>query len=338
MTPQRNLVPNLLRLTPLAIFVVITVALTFASPRFLDVTNLLNIRVQSSYIAIIAIGMTFVLLIAGMDLSVGASMYVSAAIVGLYFSGLPVWLALPLSMLIGALFGSVNAVLVVVLRIPAFVATLATLFIGRGLALFISQTKMVFASDAILAFAQTAVLGVPLVIWTLAVLMAIALVVERMTPFGRYLFAIGSDQTGAIKAGLPVWRTIFTVYVVCGALAALGGFVSFSQTAVASSTFGLEKEFAVVAAVVLGGTSLFGGRGTVLGALFGAVLVQTVQNGLVLVNANPYIYPIVVSGIIFIAVLLDSVRTTIVARLSERRIRVEPKTTRRAIAQTGTLL
>jgi ribose transport system permease protein len=121
-----------------------------------------------------------------------------------------------------------------------------------------------------------------------------------------------------------VKRVVFAVYVISGGLAAVGGFVSFSQIAAASSTFGYQKEFAVIAATVLGGTSLFGGRGSVLGSAFGAVLIQTVQNGLVLINTDPYLYPIIISGIIFLAVLLDSLRTRTLERLTRRRIRIEP--------------
>ncbi|MEI8720073.1 ABC transporter permease [Mesorhizobium sp. ISC11] len=321
---KQRLLLNLLRGAPVLLFVAIVTALSTTVPRFLDGPNFVNILSQSSHIAIIAIGMTFVLLIAGIDLSVGASMYVSASIVGVYFSGLPVYLALLMAALLGAAFGTVNAILIVYFRITAFVATLATLFIGRGLALYLSETKMVFASPAVLGFGQGGWCGISLAIWLLAAIALAAFLVERSTPFGRYMFAIGSDGNGAIKAGLPVRRVTFSVYVLCGLLAAVGGFVSFSQTAVASSTFGLQKEFAVVAAVVLGGTSLFGGRGGVLGSLFGAVLIQTVQNGLVLMNANPYAYPIVVSTIIFLAVLIDSVRTGLLHRLTQRRIRIEP--------------
>lgn len=324
MNLYQRLLLNLLRSAPVLLFVVIIVVLSTTVPRFLDSANLVNILSQSSHIAIIAIGMTFVLLIAGIDLSVGASMYVSAAIFGLYFSGLPVHLALPLTALLGAAFGAVNAVLIIYFRITAFVATLSTLFIGRGLALYLSETKMVFASPDVLGFGQGGFSGISLSIWLMAAIAVAAVVIERSTPFGRYMFAIGSDINGAIKAGLPVKRVSFCVYVLCGLLAAVGGFVSFSQTAVASSTFGLQKEFAVVAAVVLGGTSLFGGRGGILGSLFGAVLIQTVQNGLVLMNANPYAYPIVVSAIIFLAVLIDSVRTGLLQRLTQRRIRIEP--------------
>lgn len=314
----------ILRLAPALLFVAVVVLFALLSPRFLDARNFANILTQSANVAIIAVGMTFVLLLAGVDLSVGAAMYVCAAVAGLYFKDLPAPAAMALMVSVGALFGAVNALFIVGLGIAAFVVTLATLFIGRGLALHLSETKMVFAGDAVLAFGQGAFLGISYAVWTMAVVLLIAFWVQQSTPYGRYLYAIGADRDGARKAGIPVRRVIFATYVLCGALAGLGGFISFSQVAAASSGFGLQKEFPVIAAAVLGGTSLFGGRGSVLGSVFGAILIQTVQNGLVLLNANPYLYPLVISAIIFIAVLLDSQRTRILARLTRRRIRIEP--------------
>ncbi len=313
-----------LRSAPALLFLVVVVLFAILAPRFLEVQNFANILTQSANVAIVAVGMTFVLLLAGVDLSVGAAMYVCAAVAGLYFKDLPAPAAMALMTAIGALFGAINALFIVGLGIAAFVATLATLFVGRGLALHLSQTKMVFAGDPVLAFGQGGFLGISYAVWTMAVVLLVTLWVQQSTPYGRYLYAIGADREGARKAGIPVRRVVFATYVLCGALAGLGGFVSFSQVAAASSGFGLQKEFPVIAAAVLGGTSLFGGRGGVLGSVFGAILIQTVQNGLVLLNANPYLYPLVISAIIFIAVLLDSQRTRILARLTRRQIRIEP--------------
>ena len=148
--------------------------------------------------------------------------------------------------------------------------------------------------------------------------------VLRETPFGRQIYAVGADPEAAAKAGIDVRRIVFAVYCICGFCAAIGGIVSASQVAAASSTFGYQKEFPVIAAAVLGGTSLFGGRGGVLGTVFGAVLIQTVENGLVMINADPYLYPLVISAIIFIAVLIDSLRTDMLEKLERRMIRIEP--------------
>jgi ribose transport system permease protein len=314
----------LLQNAPLLLFIVLIVIFGLMSGRFLTPTNFVNILIQAAHIAIIGIGMTFVLLIAGIDLSVGATMYVSAAVLGIYLKGLPAVLSFPLTALIGLAFGAVNAWFITRLRVAAFITTLATLFIGRGLGLYLSDTKMVFFNDEILTFGRSSYLGIPSAIWAFAAVFAIAFVVLRETTFGRQIYAIGADPEAAAKAGINVRRIVFAVYCICGLCAAIGGIVSASQVAAASSTFGFQKEFPVIAAAVLGGTSLFGGRGGVVGTVFGAVLIQTVENGLVMLNANPYLYPLIISSIIFIAVFIDSSRTAILERLERRKIRVEP--------------
>jgi len=315
---------RLLRATPLVLFVLVLILFSSLSSRFLSAQNFANILTQASFVAVMAIGMTFVLLIAGVDLSVGAAMYVSAATLGVCLPGLPIPLAFLLMAGLGGLFGAVNASFIVGLRVAAFVTTLAMLFIGRGLALWLSTTKTILAPAQILTFGEGTLFGVSFAVWVLVVVFVVALWIERSTPFGRYLYAIGSDVEGARKAGIQVRRVTFAVYVICGMLAGVGGFVSWSQTAAAATTFGYGMEFPVIAAAVLGGTSLFGGRGSVIGSVFGAVLIQTVQNGLVLLDANPYIYPLVTSSIIFVAVLLDSQRTRLLERLTRRQIRTEP--------------
>jgi ribose transport system permease protein len=141
------------------------------------------------------------------------------------------------------------------------------------------------------------------------------------TPFGRRIYAVGENPEAAKKAGINVPRTLVAVYLICAALAGIAGFVSATQVGAASPTFGLEKEFAAIAAAVLGGTSLFGGRGGVVGTVFGAVLIQTVNNGLVIINANPYVYPLVTASIIFLAVFVDSQRSRILEAMNRRTIR-----------------
>jgi len=310
---------------PIILFAVLVIVFGLMSSRFLTPVNFLNIVNQSSHIAIIAIGMTFVLLIAGIDLSVGANMYLSAAVLGVFLAGMPPLIAFPVVAVLGLAFGAVNAFIITQLRVAAFITTLSTLFVGRGIALYFSGNKMVPFSASVKTFGRTAYLGIPSAIWVFAAVLIIALIVLKLTTFGRQIYAIGADPEAAAKAGINVKRVVFAVYCICGVCAAVGGLVSGSQVAVASSTFGFQKEFPVIAAAVLGGTSLFGGRGGVLGTVFGAVLIQTVENGLVMINANPYVYPLVISVIIFIAVFTDSSRTAVLERLERRKIRIEPE-------------
>lgn len=320
---NRRVMLLLLQNTPAVIFLALIVCFGLLSARFLSPINFVNILVQAAHVGIIAIGMTFVLLVGGIDLSVGANMYVSAAVLGLFLKGLPLIISFPIVMLLGLMFGAVNAWFITRLRVAAFITTLATLFIGRGIALFFSGSKMVGFSQEVLALGRASWFGVPSAIWAFGLVFVAAYATLSQTTFGRQVYAVGADPEAAAKAGIDVPRILFAVYCICGLCAAIGGLVSLSQVAVASSTFGFQKEFPVIAAAVLGGTSLFGGRGGVLGTVFGAVLIQTVENGLVMTNADPYLYPLVISVIIFIAVFVDSTRTALLERLERRQIRVE---------------
>jgi ribose transport system permease protein len=297
----------------------------FLSPAFLGPRNLLNILIQSSSVAIVAIGMTFVLLTGGIDLSVGSIMLVSAAVAGkLVLAGMPLGTALCAILGVGLLYGMLNAFCVTRLKVLPFVVTLATLYIGRGLGLWITQTRAMNLPDNMLQLGTARILGLPFpVIAFLSVLVCAHAFLQR-TAFGRQIYAIGNSQEFAEKAGIRVQRTIGLVYVISGVCAALGGLVSVAQLGAVSPTFGNQREFAAVAAAVLGGTSLFGGRGGVFpGTVLGAVLIQTVENGLVIINADPYLYPMVMSLIIFLAVLVDSIRYGEVLKHRQRFIRAK---------------
>jgi ribose transport system permease protein len=155
-----------------------------------------------------------------------------------------------------------------------------------------------------------------------AVALVAHLVLSR-TPFGRQLYAVGQDAEAAKRAGIPVNRRLTAVYLICGLCAGLAGFVSVAQVGAVSPSFGQQRELAAIAAAVLGGTSLFGGRGQVFpGTVVGALLMQTVESGLVILNVNPYLYPLITSGVLFVAVATDSVRNLQLLKLRVRKIRV----------------
>ncbi|MGK0186037.1 MAG: ribose transport system permease protein [Verrucomicrobiales bacterium] len=179
--------------------------------------------------------------------------------------------------------------------------------------------------ESVTSIGSARLLGIPLPIMLLALVAISAHILLTRTPFGRQLYAVGNNAAGARIAGINVTLILVGAYALCGACAALSGLISLTQTGAVSPSFGDKKEFLAIAAAVLGGTSLFGGRGTVLpGTLLGALLVQAVENGLVIINADPYIYPIITSSIIFLAVLLDSFRGRALTKLGRRMIRVEP--------------
>jgi ribose transport system permease protein len=316
---SRTLILIVLRLAPLMLFAILCIAFGLLSDRFLSLANFRNILTQSTHVAVMAIGMTFVLLVRGVDLSVGSVMYLVAVVMGLYLSDV----SIPVIMLIGAAFGAINACFIIGLRIAPFIVTLATLFIGRGFALYLSETKMVFQSDTVQALGRTSFFGLPWAIWIAAVVAVVAWITLTQTPYGRQIYAVGADPDAAGKAGIRVQAIMFSVFCICSVCAAIGALISVSQVGAASATFGYQEEFPVIAAAVLGGTSLFGGRGGVFGSIFGAVLVQTTSNGLVMLNANPYLYPLVNSLIIFIAAWVDGRRRLMTERLEQRKIRVE---------------
>lgn len=295
------------------------------SPKFLAADNLMNILVQSSSIAIVAVGMTFVLLTAGIDLSVGAVMFLAAGVAGkLAMRDLPAPVALAAMLAVGLGFGLVNATFVARLKMVPFIVTLATFFVGRGLGLWLTQTRAMNLPPGFRQVATARLLGVPFPVLALAAIVLVGHVVLSRTAFGRQVYAVGNDAEAAAKAGLNTRRILTLVYMISGLCAAIGGIVSLVQLGAVSPTFGREREFDAIAAAVLGGTSLFGGRGSVFpGAVLGAVLIQSVYNGLNIVNANPYAYPLITGGIIFVAVLLDCTRQRQLARIKRRTIRVE---------------
>ena len=302
--------PVLILLTILGIFALL-------SPRFLTLENLQAIVTQSSWLIVVALGANCVLLSGGVDLSAGSIMYVVAVSVCLWLRQDPVLVTLLAAAAIGALYGLVNGVLVVRFGVPAFIATLASAFVGRGFGLFVSSTKVVFAAPAVSDLGR-ARLGVPIPVLIALLGLGAAWLAIRALPFGRYVLAAGADLEGARRAGVPTARVLCGVYLVAGLFAGLGAFISVSQTSSASADFGQGAEFLAIASAVLGGTSLYGGRGSLAAPVLGSLLIMTVQNGLALLDVNPYAQPLITGAIIFVAALLDSVRLRLAARRERR--------------------
>jgi ribose transport system permease protein len=294
----------------LGLLVFVGAVFSALSPEFLAARNLVNVLVQSASLGIVATGMAFVLLTAGIDLSVGSAMFVSAALAGkMVVAGWGLGPAFAVVLGAGLAWGLANGLVVTRLGVKPFVVTLATLYVGRGFGLWLTETRALNLPESLLVVGSARVAGVPLPVLVLAVVLLAAHVVVERTAFGRHLYAVGADAEIARRAGVPVRRTLLGAYAAAGVLAALGGAVSVAQLGAVSPTFGREREFAAIAAAVLGGVSLFGGRGRVLpGVLLGTLLLQTVENGLVIVNADPYLYPMVLATVIFVAVLLDSLQ------------------------------
>jgi ribose/xylose/arabinose/galactoside ABC-type transport system permease subunit len=268
-----------------------------------------------------------VLLTAGIDLSVGSNMYLSAMSAGYllqnpaFHTGWGVAAAIVVGLATGALFGAINAVCIVVLGITPFLVTLATLVAGRGLGTAITESFGIEFPAPYLAFGASSLFGIPMPILVFAAVVLAAHIVLGRTQFGRQIYAVGNDPEAARKAGIAVDRIVFSVYVISGLCAATGGVTLIALIGRLNQTFGVGKEFDVITAAVLGGTSLFGGVGQAFGAVVGSTLVQMVQSGMVFVGVNLYLQPMVLAAIIFLAVMVDAVRSARFARLRRRMLR-----------------
>jgi ribose transport system permease protein len=317
-----------LRYATVIIFLAVLLWFGLQAPNFLLADNLGNIVKQSAFIGIAAVGITFVLLTGGIDLSVGSVMYLAPLIAGFAMRDLgldPVG-GLVVAVAAGAALGAINALFVVRLNIIPFIVTLATLFAFRGFGAFLTSSRQFDFPPAIREFGLASWAGIPVPVLIFLAIALLAHVALTRTAFGRQVYAVGHDPEAARKAGLPVAWVKARVYVISGACAGLAGFVTIAQIGRLDAGFGEGREFDVIAAAVLGGASLFGGAGTALGAVTGATLIQTVRTGLVFTGVNLYLQPILLGGIIFLAVLIDSLRTFRIAQRKHRSIRLLGKT------------
>ncbi|MDI6100784.1 ABC transporter permease [Actinoplanes sp. NEAU-A12] len=260
----------------LAIAVLLAFNLAF-TPHFATAANLRLQLVQVAPVAIVAIGMALVVASEGIDLSVGSTMAISAAVLPLYL-GYGVWPAVAIALLAGAAVGAVNGSLVAFARMQPIIATLGTLVACRGLALVLADGRLTEMFDPVLgALGNDAVLGVPISVLLVLVVTGAAAVAVHRAAFGRRLLAVGGNHAAAALAGLPVKRTLVTVYVVSGVLAATAGVLSTARQGASDPSFvGLLIELSAITAVVVGGTPLSGGRVRIVGTLMGALLMQLI--------------------------------------------------------------
>lgn len=278
-------------------------ALSFASPVFFSRINIENLLFSSTIIAIVAIGQTFVILIAGIDLSVGAVLALSSVLCVVFTTqlGLPVALGALLSLGVGALVGLINGLNVTVVRIPALIATLAMMSVTRGIAFLISGGRNIAPVPSVYIDIQAARLfGIPVVILLTLLVGIIAHVILTRTRFGREIYATGGNAVAAQLAGIRSNHVIIKAYVISGVCAALGGLMITARLEAGAATSGFGYELTVISAVVIGGVSLFGGEGKISGVLLGVILLGLVQNAVNLLNIPPN-YDYVVSGIVIAA-------------------------------------
>jgi ribose/xylose/arabinose/galactoside ABC-type transport system permease subunit len=293
-----------------ALLAVFFVVLTFASSVFLTDQNLSNLLKQSSINGIIALGMTVVIISGGIDLSVGAvAGFVGAVSAMMMTSGVPTLLACAGGLIVAALIGVANAAMIVEGRIPPFIATLGTLTMARGALKLLTGAKTINGlPENFLSFGASRLFGVPAQVWLWAVLAVILAVTLSRTRFGRNVYAIGSSQQVARLSGINVRANIYGVYALGALMAGIAGLVLTSRVRMAAPTAGSGYELYAIAAAVIGGASLSGAEGTVLGAILGAVIMTTIDNGGNLLGVDPFVLEIAVGALIVIAVLVDKRR------------------------------
>ncbi len=298
------------RLLPFLSLIALFVGLAISSPPFLTGTNLSSVVRQTVVINIMALGMTLIIVAGGIDLSVGAIL-AFAGLVGT--KAMELSLGIPAGLLIGLAagfaWGLANGVLIVRLKIAPFIVTLGTLGIIRGVTLLYSGGLPVVGLPRGFAFlGEGAVLGLPFVLYLLVGCALVTHVILQYTKLGRYAYAIGSNREAAIYAGIPVGFHTASVYAISGMLTGLAGMIEASRLMTGQPTAGQGYELQVIAAVVIGGGSLSGGEGSVVGTLIGAFIMGLLANGCDLLGISPYVQQAVIGAVIILAVALDELR------------------------------
>jgi len=296
------------QLGTLAGLALLVVLLTVLSPHFLTVSNLMNVMEQTSINAVIAVGMTFVILSGGIDLSVGSLVALSGvALAAALRSGVPLPIALLAGLATGAAAGLVNGLLITRGKLPAFIATLGMMSVARGLTLFVTDGRPISGFEAgFRTLATGRVLGVPASVLLAAALYLAAHVVLTRTRFGLYVYAIGGNEEATRLSGVGVRFHKTMVYVLAGLMSAVAAVILTARLNSAQPIAGMMYELDAIAATVIGGTSLLGGSGTIGGTLIGALIMGVLRNGLNLLGISSFLQQVVIGLVIIAAVLVDS--------------------------------
>ena len=308
-------------LTPIIFLILLILIFSSLHPRFLHPLNIFNVMRQISITGLIALGMTFVIIVRGIDLSVG-SLIALCGLVGAVIAkgGLverfsvgvgtelanPWYWALAGSVLIGLLAGTVNGVCITKLKVPAFVVTLGGLSAYRGTALLVSDGGPISGfNEAYRWIGQGKIGMVPIPVIIFLVFIVLCHIVLKYTVYGRYIYSVGGNPEAARLSGINIDLIIISTYIITGFLVGLAAFILSARLNAAEAVAGMGYELNVIAVVVVGGTSLFGGRGNILGTIIGAMLFGVLQNGLVLLNVSSYIQQIIIGIILILAVTFD---------------------------------
>ncbi|MDZ4962830.1 ribose ABC transporter permease [Clostridium perfringens] len=304
---KANVKANISKYKSLIGLVLLCIVITMVTPNFLSVSNITNVFTQVSVNAIIAIGMTFVILTGGIDLSVGSTLAISGAVgASIVKSTGNVFLAIIVAAVIGIAVGLINGLLVSKGKLQAFIVTLATMTIFRGATLvFTDGTTISKLPEAFVKIGNGKLGFMPIPVIITIIIAIIAVYALSQTRFGRYLYALGGNEDASRLSGINTDKIKTLVYVVSGFASAIAGVIITSRIGSASPNAGTGFELDAIAAVVIGGTSLAGGEGTITGTLIGALIIGVLNNGLNLMNVSPFYQSIVKGLVILIAVLLD---------------------------------
>lgn len=292
--------------------VILCIVLACCTPAFLTGANLLNVGIQTATVAILAFGQTFVIVEAGIDLSVGAVAAVSsmfAAYTGASM-GWPGWFTIIVALLTGAVFGALSGLANAYLKLPSFIATLAMMSVARGLTLVISDGRPIPTSSAV-NFFGSAVMGIPVPILTMLLMGIIAAVILNFTTIGRSMYAVGGNMEASRLSGISVHKTQIMVFVLSGIFAAVAGLVIAGRLHSAQPQAASGYEMDAIASVVIGGASLSGGKGKISGTFVGAILLAVIRNGLNILNVSSFWQQVVIGLVIAFAVSLDTMRRKI---------------------------
>ncbi|MFK8915064.1 ABC transporter permease subunit [Shouchella clausii] len=296
----------------IGLFLIILI-ISILNPGFLSAPNLLNVLRQVSINALIAFGMTFVILTGGIDLSVGAILAFSGAVTAtLLSSGMDPILAILIGLLVGAALGAINGIIIAKGKVAPFIATLATMTIYRGATLMFTDGRPVSNLGDSTLFQMLGggyFFGIPMPAITMMISFVILYLILKKTTFGRRVYAVGGNEEASILSGIKVDRIKIYVYSLTGFLAAVAGVILTSRLNSAQPTAGTMYELDAIAAVVLGGTSLTGGKGWIVGTLIGALIIGVLNNGLNLLGVSSFFQQVVKGSVILLAVLLDRRKT-----------------------------
>ncbi|RBW68265.1 ribose ABC transporter permease [Bacillus taeanensis] len=309
MSVGKSALQALLKNKVLLALVIVCAILSLTTERFLDIENIKNIFLQSAIMGVVAIGMTYVIITAGIDLGVGSVLGLSSVIVaGLVSNGFPLVIVLLAGVVIGALSGGINGFFITKFKMAPFIVTLGMMAAARSVALVYTDAQTISIYDnAFFKFLRTGeVIGIPIMIIIPIIVFIIGHYVLQYTLFGRQVYAIGNNKKAAELSGINVKRIEMMVYIIAGLLSGIAGILMTARLGSGSPLAGTNLELMAIAAVVIGGSSLMGGRGTIFGTVIGVLLINVINTGMNLMNISAHYQGLIMGAVILLAALIDS--------------------------------